>query len=243
MMEGLQQGLAAYGKLDPAGWLALHALLPAWVGAVVASLGGALLLVGTGHLFRLVSTPLGAAMGFFLAPGVAERLQPGWPAATVAWGACAVLALVGLLFPAGLAFVAAGVPAGFLGMRYVTPEEWVMGFAPAFFIAGTVAALAERMLAGVLASFTGAWLLLLGALAFLPALGVPVKAALAQPWGLVALAGLLGAAGTYYQVAVKPPPEEAKKLKEEKTAKKQREKEDQELERKFEKFTRGGKQR
>ena len=239
-MASLQQALAAYGKLDPAGWLALHALLPAWAGAIVASLGVALLLVGTGHLFRLVSTPLGAAMGFFLAPGVVERLQLGWPAATAAWSACGVLALVGLLFPAGLAFVAAGVPAGFLGMRYVTPEEWVMGFAPAFFIAGTVAALAERMLAGVIASFAGAWLLVLGALSFLPALGLSVQPALGQPWGLVVLAGLLGAAGTYYQVAVKPPPEEARKLKEEKTAKKQKEKDDRELEKKFEKFTRGG---
>jgi hypothetical protein len=238
-MGALQEALAAYGRLDPAGWLGLHAHLPAWGGALVASLGVALLLVGTGHLFRLVSTPIGAAMGYFLAPGVVERLGLGWPAGTVAWGACAGLGLVGLLFPAGLAFVGAGIPAGFLGMRYVTPEEWVMGFAPAFFIAGTVAALAERMLAGVLASFVGAWLLVLGALAALPALGVQVKGALGQPWGLVALAGLLGAAGTYYQVAVKPPPDEAKKLKEEKAAKKQKAKEDRELEKKFEKFSRG----
>jgi len=240
-MDKLQQALAAYGKLDPAGWLGLHALLPAWAGALVASLGVALLLVGTGHLFRVVSTPLGAAMGFFLAPGVAERLQLAWPASTVAIGACGVLGLVGLLSPAGLAFVGAGIPAGFLGMQYVTPEEWVMGFAPAFFIAGTVAALAERMLAGVLASFAGAWLVVLGALAFLPPLGVSVKAAIGQPWGLVALAGLLGAAGSYYQVAVKPPPEEAKRLREGKAAKKQKANEDRELEKKFEKFTRGGK--
>ena len=240
-MGALQEALGAYGKLDPAGWLGLHALLPAWGGGLVASLGVALLLVGTGHLFRVVSTPIGAAMGYFLAPVVVERLQLGWPAGTVAWSACAGLALVGLLFPAGLAFLGAGIPAGFLGMQYVTPEEWVMGFAPAFFIAGTVAALAERMLAGVLASFAGAWLLVLGALAALPALGVAVKPALAQPWGLVAVAGLLGAAGAYYQVAVKPPPEEAKKLGEEKKAKKQKAKEDRELEKKFEKFSRGGK--
>lgn len=238
MTPAVDHAVKAYTSLDPAGWVSVVKLVPAWSGLLAMGLGIGLLLWGTGPLFRVVSVPLGAAMGFFLAPGVVELVGIGWPASTVALGAAGGLALVGLLFPAGLAFVGAGVPGGYLGMQYVTPEEWLVGFAPGLFIAGVVGALLERMLAGVIASFLGAWLLVLGLLAALPLLGVGVQAALAQPWGMVAVAGLFGAASSYYQLVVKPPPEEAAKLKAEKTKKKQKEKEDRELEKKFEKMSR-----
>ena len=238
MNAAVEQAVRAYSSVDPAGWVSVVKLVPAWSGLVGVGLGVGLLLWGTGHLFRVLSTPLGAAMGYFLAPGVVEKLGLGWPPHTVAWTAAGVLALVGLLFPAGLAFLGAGVPGGYLGMQYVTPEEWLVGFAPGMFIAGTLAALAERLLAGVVASFLGAWLLVLGLLASLPLAGVSVQAALGQPWGMVIIAGLFGAAGSYYQVAVKPPPEEAAAQKAEKDKKKQKAKEDRELEKKFEKMSR-----
>jgi hypothetical protein len=237
MNPAVDHAVKAYTALDPAGWVSVVKLVPAWSGLLAVGLGIGLLLRGTGPLFRVVSMPLGAAMGFFLAPGVVERLGLGWPASTVAWSAAGTLALVGLLFPAGLAFLGAGVPGGYLGMQHVTPEEWLMGFAPGLFIAGTVGALLERMLAGVIASFLGAWLLVLGLLAALPMVGVGVQAALAQPWGMVAVAGLFGAAASYYQLVVRPPPEEEAKLKAAQAKTKQKEKEDRALEKKFEKMS------
>ncbi len=205
------QAFAAYRALDPAGWVGIYRHVPAGAGVVAAIAGLALLLVGGGRAFRVVAGPVGALAGFAWAPGVAEKLGVTGLDPQVAAGAAVALGVLGLGFPPGAVFFAFGLPAGLAVGGFVARSDFMIGFAPAFLLVGAASAFFHRYVACVAASMVGAWLLLIGLLAALHQVGGVVGAVTAQPWGVILAAALVAIAGSVFQLAVRPSPEEAER--------------------------------
>ena len=79
----------------------------------------------------------------------------------------------------------------------------------------------------------GAWLLVIGALAALHQFVGLVATVANQPWGVIIAAGLFALAGSVYQIAVRPSPEEMDKIRGEKEKLKLRKAEQKALERRW----------
>lgn len=239
-MDAYLEALKAYQTFNPAGWVALYRLLPMWAGIVSCVLGLGLLLFGGGKLFRVLAGPLGALIGLgwtgvlltkFGITGMDPRL-PGMVAA--------VLALLGFLFPPAIVFLGVGIPVGLLGGEIAGPVDYLVGFAPGFLLGGVVAAVLHRHVASILASVLGAWLLVIGAMAALHQFGGLVSAMASQPWGLLIAAALFAIAGSVYQIAVRPSPEESERQLAERQKLKARQAEQKALEKRWS-ASRGGK--
>ncbi|WPB79248.1 hypothetical protein KYC5002_08830 [Archangium violaceum] len=206
-MDSYLEALKAYQTFNPAGWVAIYRLMPMWAGIVCCVVGLAMLLFGGGRVFRLVAGPLGALIGLawtgvlFTKFGMA--MDPRMPTAVAA-----VLAVLGFLFPPAIIYLGVGVPIGLLGGQIAGPNDFLVGFAPGLILGGLVAAVLHRHVAAIIASLLGGWLLVLGAMAALHQFGGLVSAMASQPWGLIIAAGLFAIAGSVYQIAVRPSPEE-----------------------------------
>ncbi len=212
----LEQSLSAYRRLDPAGWVSLYRHLPWWVGLLAAGLGVALLLFGGGKAFRLVAGPLGAAAGRLWAPVLVSKLGGVASEAQVGMVAGGALATAGFVFPVSALFFAFGLPAGLMAGDLAGSADWLLGFVPGFLLAGSLAVTAHRELTAVATSISGAWLLVLGALAALHPAGSLAESVAQRPLGVVAAAGLLALAGSAYQLALRPSPEQVERRKVEK---------------------------
>ncbi len=231
-MEGLIQALGAYQTFNPPGWVAIYRLLPMWAGVVCSVAGVTLLVAGGGKLFRVLAGPIGAVLGFLWTPVIAMKL--GLPdVARVATIAAAVLMALGFLLPTAITFLGVGVPLGLLAGQIAGQQDFLLGFAPGFIIGGLVGALLQRVVAAVVASAVGAWLFVIGALSALHQVGGVVEAVASKPWGVIIAAGLFAVAGAVYQLAVRPSPEEAEKLRAERERVKQRQAEQHALEKRW----------
>lgn len=215
------QVLSAYRSFDPAGWVALYRVMPTWLGIPCGVLGIVLLLVGGGRLFRVVAAPVGALLGYLWAPLVAARFGVQLPEHTVAVVAALGVGLASFAVPPTAVFVGFGLPAGFAAGDMAGANDWMLGFLPGFLAVGTLAAVFSRWIAAVVASAVGAWLLMMGLLSGLHVLGVAATVA-AQPWGVLLGALLLAIAGSIYQLFVRPSPEDAERLKQQRQKLKQR---------------------
>jgi hypothetical protein len=239
-MTDFTRALAAYKTYDPSGWVALYRVIPMGVGIALAVAGGVLLLFGSGKLLRFVAAPLGAAVAFFLAPVVAQKLNLGMPAGQVALAAAVAVGVLGLALPAGALFVAVGLPAGLVGGQLAGPSDWLLGFAPAFVVAGLVAALLSEQVGALVSAAVGAWVLVIGLLSALhPVRGISQTLA-AQPMGVLAAAGFFAMAGAVFQLS-RPPPEEVAQMKQQKREAKKRAQEQRALEKRWAKYSSGGK--
>jgi hypothetical protein len=231
-VDAYLQALKAYQTFNPSGWVAIYRLLPMWAGIVSCVVGLTLLLFGGGRLFRVIAGPMGALIGLgwtgVLTAKLGLPLDPRLPTA-----AAAVLALVGFIFPPALVYVGVGIPVGLLGGEIAGPGDYLIGFAPGFILGGVVAVLLHRQVSAILASALGAWLLVIGALAALhPFTGI-VSAMANQPWGLIIAAGLFALAGSVYQIAVRPSPEEVERQQAERQRLKERKAEQRALEKRW----------
>ncbi len=94
-------------------------------------------------------------------------------------------------------------------------------------------AVLHRVVGAVVASLVGAWLLIIGALAALHQFGGLVAAVANQPWGVLIAAALFALAGSVYQIAVRPSPEEQERLRAEKERLKLRKAEQKALEKRW----------
>jgi hypothetical protein len=239
-MDAYLEALKAYQTFNPAGWVALYRLLPMWAGIVSCVLGLALLLFGGGKLFRVLAGPLGALLGLgwtgvLLAKLNITGMDPRLPGIVAA-----VLALLGFLFPPAIVFLGVGIPVGLLGGEIAGPADYLVGFAPGFLLGGVVAAVLHRQVASILASVLGAWLLVIGAMAALHQFGGLVSAMASQPWGLLVAAALFAIAGSVYQIAVRPSPEESERQLAERQKLKARQAEQKAMEKRWS-ASRGGK--
>jgi len=231
-VEPYLQALKAYQTFNPSGWVAIYRLLPMWAGIVACVVGVGLLLFGGGRVFRLLAGPLGALIGLgwtgVLLTKLGQPMDPRMPTL-----AAAILSLLGFLFPPAIVFLGVGLPVGLLGGELAGPSDYLIGFAPGLLLGGLVAAVLHRQVSAILASLVGAWLLVIGALAALHQFGGLVTAMANQPWGLIIAAGLFALAGSVYQIAVRPSPEEAERQEAERAKLKQRKAEQKALEKRW----------
>jgi hypothetical protein len=232
-VDGLLQALQAYQTFNPQGWVSIYRLLPMWVGIVCAAVGLGLLLFGGGGAFRAVAGPVGGLIGLFWTATVTAKL--GLPELTPRLPSfvASVLALLGFAFPVVVVFLGVGIPLGLLAGQLVGRNDFLLGFVPALLIGGLIGAVFQRVVGTVVASAVGAWLLVIGALAALNQFGGLVKAVANQPWGVIIAAGLFALAGSVYQLAVRPSPEEAERMRAERTRLKLRKAEEKALEKRW----------
>ncbi|WP_224364102.1 hypothetical protein [Hyalangium versicolor] len=232
-MEALIQALKAYQTYNPQGWVGIYRLLPMWAGIVCCALGLLLLLFGGGRIFRFVAGPVGALIGLMWTAFIAAKLgftnlDPRLPTLLGA-----VLAVMGFLFPPAIAFLGVGVPLGLLAGQIAGQEDFLLGFIPTLLISGLVAAIMHRVIGAVVSSVVGAWILVIGALAALYQFVGLVATVANQPWGVIIAAGLFALAGSVYQIAVRPSPEEMDRIRAEKERLKLRKAEQKALERRW----------
>jgi hypothetical protein len=221
-METFLRAIEAYSRFDPAGWVSLYRFFPSWAGAVLAVLGALMMLFGGGRLFRLVASPLGAAVGLLWTPVVAAKLGMSSQAPQIRIFATLGLSGLGLLYPPGVTFFAVGVPLGLVAGE-MAGNDWVMGFVPGFIIGGALAVAAHHYIGAVTSSFVGAWLLLVGLLAALHDLTPRgVESVAQQPWGVLIAAGFFGVAGSLYQLLVRRSPEERAARKQDRALRKRK---------------------
>ena len=238
-MDSYLEALKAYQTFNPAGWVAIYRLLPMWAGLVCCVLGLGLLLFGGGRIFRVLAGPMGALIGLGWTGVLLTKFgvagDPRLPTATAA-----VLTVLGFLFPPAIVYLGVGIPIGLLGGQIAGPNDFLIGFAPGLILGGLVAAVLHRHVSAILASMMGGWLLVLGAMAALHQFGGLVSAMASQPWGLIIAAGLFAIAGSVYQIAVRPSPEEAERQQAERQRLKVRQAEQKALEKRWS-ASRGGK--
>lgn len=227
--------LNAYRGFDPAGWVGIYKLLPMYAGIVCVVLGVLLLLFGGGRFFRLIAGPIGAAIGFLWAPMIAGRFGLSVSPEAISYAAAAFLGVMGFVFPPGLLFFAVGIPLGLIGGQFAG-ADWMLGFAPTAFITGAIAAAAHRVIASVVSSIIGGWILVIGMLAALHQVGTLVAMVAQQPWGVIIAAILFALAGSVYQIAVRPTPEEADAIRAEKALAKNKAQERKRLEKRWGKY-------
>jgi hypothetical protein len=208
MNPSWSKALEAYRSFNPAGWVSAYKLFPMWAGLVLVVLGVLFLIFGGGRVFRLVGGPIGAAIGYLWTPMIMEKLGISVQPEAIALAGAAFLGVMGFVFPPGLVFFAVGVPAGLVGGEFAG-KDWILGFAPVCFLGGMVGAFAHRVIASAVSSLVGAWLVVIGMLAALNSFGTMVAMVTQQPWGVIIAAVLFAVAGTVYQIAVRPTPEEA----------------------------------
>lgn len=234
-MEAFIQALKAYQELNPQGWVGIYRLLPMWAGIVCCALGLTLLLVGGGRAFRLVAGPVGALIGLMWTSVIAARfgLLPGSYDPRLPSLVAAGLAVVGFLSPPAIAFLGVGIPLGLLAGQLAGQPDFLLGFFPALLLGGLVAVLLHRAVSAIVASALGAWVLVIGALAALHQFGGLVTAVANQPWGVIIAAGLFALAGSVYQIAVRPSPEEVERMQAEKERLRLRRAEQKALERRW----------
>ncbi len=238
-MDAYLEALKAYQTFDPAGWVALHRLLPPWAGLVCCLGGLVLLLFGGGRLFRVLAGPLGALIGLGWTGVLLTKFGVAGADPRLPGAAAAGLSVLGFLFPPIVIYLGVGIPVGLLGGEIAKPHDFLIGFAPGFILGGMVAALLHRQVSAILASAVGAWVLVIGALAALHPFGGLVSAMASQPWGLLVAAGFFAIAGSVYQIAVRPSPEEAERQQTEHQKLKTRQAEQDALEKRWS-ASRGG---
>lgn len=237
MPPAFPEALEAYRSFNPAGWVSAYRILPMWAGVLFVVIGVVLLLFGGGKFFRLVAGPIGAVIGYLWAPMIVGRFGISVSAEAIAYAAAAFLGVMGFIFPPGLCFFAIGVPCGLIGGQIAGANDWVLGFGPTALITGAIAAAANRVIAAVVSSLLGAWLVVLGMLAALHQVGTLVAMVAQQPWGVIIAAILFAIAGTVYQLAVRPSEEEAEKIKAEKALAKKKQEERKALEKRWGKYS------
>jgi hypothetical protein len=216
MIETFLRAAEAYQRFDPAGWVSLFRIFPAWAGGLLIVLGVLMMLFGGGKLFRLVAGPVGAGVGFLWAPIIAAKLGYAPQAAQARTIATITIAGMGFLFPPAATFFAFGVPIGILCGDMAGVNDWLLGFIPGFFFGGMVAVAAHRYIGAIVSSTLGAWILMLGVLAALHPFTGLVESVAQQPWGVLIAALLFAIAGCVYQLFVQLSPEAREGLKQEK---------------------------
>jgi hypothetical protein len=197
----LTDALSVFRTSDPAAWLSVSTRLPFLLALGIALLGALLLAAGGGKVFRIIAAPLGALLGLLWGEALAGPLGLSGSETALAIGASLVMFGLGALAPSVVVAMAFGAPVGLAFGSLVGNTGFLLGFAPAALLAGSVAAVLHRPLRVLVAATMGAALLLLGLLRLLQ--GFPAVTGLARThavWLLVA-AGAVAFGGAVVQLA------------------------------------------
>lgn len=230
------KALEAYRGFHPDGWVALYRILPTWIGLLLALIGAVLLPLGSGRAFRIVAAPLGAVVGFFLAPAALEALHVPVDAGVAAPIGALTLFVAGAVFPPVVVFFSAGLPAALLAGKLAGPEDFLLGFFPGLLLVGAVGAIFHRQVAAISSAAVGGWILVLGLLATLHRSAF-VPTAASHPYGILGAALLFAIAGALYQIAVLPSPEATRAEKLERDREKKELAEQRALEQRWAKYS------
>lgn len=237
-MEQLQAAFEPYRHVDPIGWVGLYRFLPVWAGLLAIVLGVLMILFGGGRLFRLVAGPLGAAIATIWAGLLAAKLGFGSMQKGITLISTFALLGAGFLFPPIVVFFAFGVPLGLLAGQLAGSTDWLLGFVPGFMVGGAVGVVLHRVVGAVLSSIVGGWTVMMGLMASVaPFLPGAVNFLAGNAITTVCIAACFAVAGIVYQLFVRPPPEEAERLKHQKHIKKKKDKEQKELEARWSNYT------
>jgi hypothetical protein len=229
----LTQALEAYRSFSPAAWVGVYRILPTYAGILFVLGGLVLLLFGGGPAFRIVAVPLSATVGFLWGNLVLVRLgfNPNERVASIAFAIS--LGILGFALPQAALFFAVGIPIGMAVGQLAGQADWFLGFLPAFLLTGTLSAVFHRYLGTVASAVAGAWVLVIGMLAALHQVGGIVATVAQQPWGVILAAAFFATAGTIYQIAARPTPEELERLKQERQRARKRADEKKALEKRW----------
>jgi hypothetical protein len=235
-VEQFESAFEPYRHVDPLGWVGVFHFIPVWGGLVAIGLGVLMLLYGGRTLFRLVAGPLGALIATIWAVPLAQRLGLHVSLRQVSIISTALLFVAGLAFPPVVVFFTFGVPAGLLGGELAGPNDWALGFGPAFLVGGGLGVVMHRVIGAVLSAAVGAWVAVLGLLATLAPFVPPVGWLAANPIAVICIAAIIAIAGGVFQIFVRPSEEEARSRKLEKAIAKKKAKEQKALEERWEKY-------
>jgi signal transduction histidine kinase len=223
----------AYQRLMPSGWLAVALRVPVGWGMVLFSAGLMLLFFGSDRVFRVVSVPLGLWIGAVWTGLFLSRLGLGSLPSSTAPVAALVLGTIGLLSPAALVFIAAGMPCAMLGGALVGQSDWLLGALPGFVFGGIFSLIFHRPLRAVVASLLGAWLAMLGALAVLKQVSPLATRAVENPPLALSLVGCAALCGVVFQLVIRDAPELRAQRRLERAQAKKRAKEEEALHRRW----------
>jgi len=197
----LTNALSVFRTSDPAVWLSLSARLP-WVLALGAAVLGAFLLVaGGGKAFRVIAAPVGALLGLLWGEALAGPLGLAGSETAVAVGSSLVLFGIGALAPSVVVAIAFGAPIGLAFGELVGNTGFLLGFVPAALLASAVAGVLHRPLRVLVATTTGAALLLVGLLRLLQPVPAVTELARTHPLWLLTAAGAVAFGGAVVQLA------------------------------------------
>ncbi|HCF59769.1 MAG TPA: hypothetical protein DFS52_17460 [Myxococcales bacterium] len=246
-MEELTELLGFLGQLSvgigvkPAGLVALHKSIPLSVAGLMVGAGLLTCLFGSGRIaFRFVLLAPALAAGYQLGPTLGKLLHLTSTLGTyVTAGALGTLAVA---YPPGLLALGTGACGGWLGSELVDKQDFWIGFAPGFLLAGAVGLFAARFLSMVLTGLVGSASLSLGAITLLAATPFG-NLATGFPSIALAIAGCLAVLSIAYQLKFSPTEEEPEKRRAERAQQRQMDREAKEREKRFKRYGAPGKPR
>jgi len=195
------QWATQYGQWSLQAWLETSLLnWPLWGACLAIALGAAFLAVGQGFLFRFVAALLGAVIGIaWSQPVIAQLSLPDFANSQQVYAV--LLGLAGFSIPEAVLFLVFAIPAAFASMAYLGLKNPLLGFVPAFLVAGAIAIIVQDYVRAFVASALGAWMLVLGVLASLYRLGWVSDSVLQSPGVIVGTVAVLALGGTFFQMS------------------------------------------
>lgn len=227
--KALQAWIEPYRHADPTGWVGIYKLAPFWAGGIAIAFGVFMLLFGGRRFFRMVAAPLGALIAGVWVTPLAQRLGYTGGTQELVWGAAVVLFLAGVFMPPAVVFMAFGIPAGLLGGQLAGGTDWLLGFGPGFIVGGAAGVILHRLVGAALSALMGAWLFMLGGMCLLAPWVPGVEWLALRPYVVMGAAGVFAAAGTVFQLFVRPTEAVAAAQRQERALEKRRAKEEKAL--------------
>jgi hypothetical protein len=157
---------APYLQLDFAASVALHQTIP--LGLAIAMIAFGLLACTFGHhplVFRLLLSPLVAAIGWRLGPSLAPSLHLA--SRVAGYAGAGLLTAVALAFPPAILFAGLGLGGALVGGELAGRSGYWAGFAGGFLLLGLVGIAAQRFFTIVISALAGAVIFMLGTLSVL----------------------------------------------------------------------------
>ncbi len=232
-MRLLLELLQPFTRADPLAWFGFYKQMSMMASLVAIAAGLLICVFGPGPLLRFAMVPPAAIAGYIVGPQLAALAQYRTPHAAL--GAAGILVSLALLWPPLILFIAAGSVAGLLGGELAGQTDYWAGFALGFLLGGGVLMAAYRFMSTAIAGIVGGYLVVLGAVSIASYTG-PGASFARMPSMLLAAVGFVTCATLAWHLHFAPDPEEKKRLKAEALRKREKDRDDRERMKRFEKY-------